>query len=229
MFDKLNIKGFAEATFKLLKCDHFANLFRYNRETLIEILGNADGNAFADVQQSLLNDPIQDYMIMGALGFTSIARKKWQSILQSITVKELFDMYINCIKNATLMEGALGLAVPSIRNTVTAKTIANEFDFFAEDICFILDNCNLINSKGQADSVKGQIRFTGFRNQQLKEQLCNAAYDADDSSVTKKTNILLIPYEGFSSSKVTKAQSIPGIKIIPINDFLANIGNYVEV
>ena len=55
------------------------------------------------------------------------------------------------------------------------------------------------------------------------------ANDADDSSVTKKTNILLIPYEGFSSSKVTKAQSIPGIKIIPINDFLANMENYVEV
>ena len=47
--------------------------------------------------------------------------------------------------------------------------------------------------------------------------------------IKKKTNILLIPYEGFSSSKVTKAQSIPGIKIIPINDFLANMGNYVEV
>ena len=229
MFDKLNIKGFAEATFKLLKCDHFANLFQYDRETLVEILGNADGNAFADVLQSLLNNPQQDYMIMGALGFTSIARKKWQSILQIITVKELFDMYLNCIKNDTLMEGALGLAVPSIANTVTAKTIANEFNFFAEDIDFILNHIKLINSKGQADSVKGQIRFTGFRNQQLKEQLCNAGYDADDSSVTKKTNILLIPYEGFSSSKVTKAQSIPGIKIIPINDFLANMGNYVEV
>ena len=71
-----------------------------------------------------------------------------------------------------------------------------------------------------------QIRFTGCRDQQLAELLCNAGYDADDSSVTKKTDILLIPYKGFVSGKVTKAPQ--NCMIVPIADFKSNMEFYLR-
>ena len=85
----------------------------------------------------------------------------------------------------------------------------------------------MINSFGNSDICKGEIRFTGFRNLQLAEQLNTAGYDAGDGSVTKKTDILLIPYEGFSSTKVSKAMSNPNTKIIPVQEFIENSEMYV--
>jgi hypothetical protein len=72
------------------------------------------------------------------------------------------------------------------------------------------------------DQIKGQIRISGFRNPQLLEQLITAGFDAGDGSVTKATDILIIPYEGYSSGKVTKALNNPSTKIITINDFIEN-------
>ena len=226
MFSKMNMKGFAEATFKALHCNNFYQLFEYSELKLIELLGEADGKAFYSVLKGLLNNPQNDYMILGALGFTSIARKKWQTILKFITLRELYSLYKNS-NSVENLEGQLKLIVPNI-GEITAKTIAKEMSFFEQDILFIINNIHLVNTKDHASNTKGQIRFTGFRNQQLKEQLCNAGYDADDSSVTKKTDILLIPYDGFVSAKVTKANQL-GIKIIPIQDFLDNMNKYIQI
>ena len=66
-----------------------------------------------------------------------------------------------------------------------------------------------------------------IRNKQLSELLCNAGYDADDSSsVTKKTDILLVPYEGFSSSKVNKVSE--SCKVIPIDQFISNMDQFLD-
>ena len=72
-----------------------------------------------------------------------------------------------------------------------------------------------------------KIRFTGVRNKQLAELLNTAGCDAGEGSITKDTDILLIPYEGFTSSKVTKAMSNPQIKIVPIQQFIDNMNDYI--
>ena len=82
---------------------------------------------------------------------------------------------------------------------------------------------------GHVIEEKIEIRFSGIRNKQLSEQLNTAGYDADDSgSVTKNTKILLIPYEGFNSSKVSKAMKNPGTLIIPIQDFIDKMDEYLS-
>ena len=64
----------------------------------------------------------------------------------------------------------------------------------------ISDNAidKLVNEKnklGVSNDDKIQIRFTGIRNLQLSELLINKGYDADpNGAVTKRTNILIIPY-----------------------------------
>jgi hypothetical protein len=50
-------------------------------------------------------------------------------------------------------------------------------------------------------------------------------YDASDKSVTKDTFILLIPHNGYTSSKLSKVG--PDTKVIPIEEFKNNMSKYL--
>lgn len=51
-------------------------------------------------------------------------------------------------------------------------------------------------------------------------------YDIDDSGITKKTDILIVPYAGFKSGKVQKAQQ-QNTLIVPIQDFVSETLKYL--
>jgi hypothetical protein len=183
-------------------------------------LGTADSAAMKQIISSMYNDTWNDYMIMGALGFSGLSRKKWQAILQHATVAEFqtafnagFDVFRDFVICLNL--------TPAI-----TKTLIEQWEFFAQDIQFIVTTMHLIDTKGNQITYKKQIRFTGFRNPQLCEQLNTAGYDADDGSITKKTDILLVPYAGFTSTKVDKALKY-GAQVIPVQQFLDNTNLYL--
>ena len=226
MFAKMNIKGFAEATFNALNVSSLRELCSISYDQFISILGEADGNSmYQIIWNNLLSKSQKDYIIMGALGFTSIARKKWEDILKHVTLKELHDNYQSLL-NMNLhpqeifskFSYYLSSKIPNI-GMMTCNTIVAEFPYFFEDIKFIVNSMIIEDSYGKDNSGKLQVRFTGFRNSQLVEQLITAGYDAGDGSITKNTNILLVPYNGFTSSKVTKAQKIPNILIMTETEF----------
>lgn len=217
MFAKMNIKGFAEATFVVLNKSNLRDICCMSEIELVRILGNADGKAMYQVIYNLLNTEQKDYIIMGALGFTGIARKKWKDILKYVTLSDMCKVFSQSSNESEFLY-YLNSKIPNLGD-ITGKTIAHEFSYFFEDIIFIVNNFNLLDSFGEDDSNKIQVRFTGFRNSQLVEQLITAGYDAGDGSVTKDTNILLVPYNGFVSSKVTKASKIPNIMIMTESEF----------
>lgn len=217
MLEKMNLKGFGESSMKSLGAYHLKDIVNLDEEFLISRLGEADGRSFAELMNKFKTEPIYDYIVMGSLGFTGIARKKWQIVLNSITLKDLVEAYQHDALNEALM-------VCKGVGPVMRDTIVSEFEFFYEDILFIVAMLNLINSKGM--EARKVIRFTGCRDSQLEEQLCNAGYDADSSSsVSAKTNILLVPYEGYESSKTKRAVNA---KIIPIEDFRGNMDFYLS-
>ena len=226
MMSKLNIKGFAEAAFKAMpEMDHLYKLYQVQNplEYYCNILGTANGTNFVDTLNRLTVDPIKDYIAIGALGFTSIAHKKWKSILGYIRLVDLYTMYVKS-KNETDFLLALKGAIPKIGD-ITARTIAREFKFFDYDIALII-TWNIIDSYGQ-NEAKMQIRFSGCRNKQLCELLTNAGYDADDdSSVTSKTDLLVIPFNGFMSNKVRKAQANKCV-IVTKDEFESNPSKYL--
>ena len=230
-FAKLNIKGFADATFKAIReMDHLYKFYEPNatKEYFVEKLGEADGHNMVECLNNLITQPIKDYILMGSLGFTSIAYKKWQSILQNITINDMYNSYISLNDPIRFREWLITMS-PGIGD-VTVNVIANEFGFFLKDIELFTRMNNIINSFGMDNSNKIKIRFSGCRNLQLAELLCNSGFDADgDSGVTKDTDILLIPYDGFSSGKVTKAKNNPKTKIIPIDEFITNMDKYIGI
>ena len=224
MFAKLNIKGFADATFVALGKTHLYELFGLNLDWLRNRLGEADGYKFRAALNTLCIEPVKDYILMGALGFTSMAHKKWQAILKQITLKDLYGLYLSS-KTEEEFRFKLINRITNI-GEVTSYTIAKEFPFFEKDILTVLNNGNIEDSYGSTVASKAQIRFTGIRNKQLSELLCNAGYDADDSSSAgKKTDILLVPYDGFSSSKVSKVSE--SCMIIPIDEFIQHMELYI--
>ena len=225
MFSKLNIKGFAEATFKAIPdIDHFYKLFEHDLLFYKSTLGEVDGTNMMTILDKFYKTPTPDYILIGALGFTGIARKKWQSILRCITIQDLYNIYTQYGKNKEQFREVLNQNIASL-GEITSITLANEFEFFEKDIEFIL-SLPIVNSYGTSLNTV-EIRFTGCRNLQLSEHLCNLGYDADQNSgVTKNTKILLIPYDGFKSNKVNKVSDT--CLVIPINDFIQNMDSILS-
>ena len=137
-------------------------------------------------------------------------------------------------------DSALTLMMASICDGLgykTSKTVVKERSFFMNDLVYIYNNMNnIIYSKcdpSEDISSKKVIRFTGVRDKELMTQLCSIGHDASEGSVTKKTNILIVPYNGFDSTKVKQAQKYNSngtgnILIIPLSEFKVNQSKYLN-
>ena len=198
MMKKLAFKDFSEAYVKLLRIDSLRTLLSYPNEQAESIIGKVMADKFSQRIYELLTTPIEDYKLVGALGFTSIAADKWKIILK--------DIKLESIVNGDLRE------ISNILNTIpgigpkTAQTIVEERDLFRGDLEVILKMSNVKSTYGNF-TESPQVRFTGIRDRDLEQAFNDAGFDADgNKNVTKKTQILIVPYSGFESRKT---KSVP--------------------
>lgn len=223
MLQKMGIKGFAESTIRTLNVNSLTKLMSLSIEELIEKLGNVTGlSLWTDLREISELKIKLDYVLIGSIGFTGVAQQKWRNVLAGYTLSELIDIADNNTKDV------FEVLLSQIRGVgpLTAKTIANEYPFFREDLITIRDQFKYIDSK-YVEKPKGKkIRFSGCRNLQLVEQLCNLGCDASDGGITKDTDILIIPYTGYTSTKVTKASD--SCIVIPIDEFISNMESYIN-
>ena len=220
MLQKLNIKGFAESMLTRASLYTLEDMVNVKEETLSPIIGPTNAINFVSSIQTLLSTPTEDYRWIGSLGFTNVAAKKWKIVFSALTLKEFVDIMDNKFIDEAdqILLNIPGLGMAAIH------TILTEYDYYKSDFHIILEKANIIDSK--FIKTKKSIRFTGCRNKQLEELLRNQGYDADgDGSVTKNTDILIIPYDGFSSTKTAKVG--PNTIIVPINEFEANMSKYL--
>ena len=237
MIFKLGIKDFSEASVQLLPATHFYQLMEMKLEDF-DILGPTNKFKLYGQLQELKLNPLSDYRIIGALGFSNIADKKWKIIFSVYTLVDIYNLFIKeestGLDNIMNSKGCIYENVTDLLSNikgigpVTARVISDEMEFFKDDIKYIIDHNMYIPSKIGLGKAKYQIRFSGFRDQLLCDALNNnPEIDCDDNgSVTKNTSFLLIPYVDFTSSKTAKAQSY-GIPIITVKDFLENTGKYI--
>ena len=69
-------------------------------------------------------------------------------------------------------------------------------------------------------------RHVGLVAERAAYVLKTLGYDASDKSVTKSTDILLVPNEEFTSSKLSKVG--PNTLIIPVREFIDNMQYYLS-
>ena len=217
MMSKLNLKDFGEETFRYLKTNSLTQLLNYTFEDLKD-LGELTANKLLERIDEIKTTPIYDYKLIGSIGFTGIAIETWKKILNIIP---LIDIRVKS-------DEELYMELKSIKGIgeVTAKTIVTERHDFEEDLDTILAIPSIMPSIGLREGKS--IRFTGWRpDEQLLNYLISRGCDArGDAGVTKTTDILVVPYEGFMSSKVSKAGE--NTLILSMDEFISNVDKYIS-
>ena len=195
MMSKLNLKDFGESTFRELGTQSLTELLNYTYED-VKKLGPATAEKLLDRINAVKSTPIKDYELMGSIGFTGIAIETWKKILNEIPFNKLVAMDDNSLYCELIAIKGIG--------GVTAKTIISERRDLADDISEIINLPNIVISYGM--KFGKIIRYTGCRpDDQLTQYLTSRGCDArGDAGVTKNTDILVVPYEGFTSSKTNK-------------------------
>ena len=217
MMDKLNLKDFSEETFRLLKTSSFSELMNYTVDDVKE-LGPNTANIFIDRINEIKNTPIYDYKLMGSIGFTGIAIETWKKILNQIPLMDI----------VSLPDEDLFLKLVSLKGIgdKTANIIVTERHDLSNDINAIISLPKLVISFGESNTGT-IIRFTGCRpDPELEMYLESKGCDArGNAGVTKATNVLVVPYEGFTSSKVSKVS--PECVIVDMAEFKQNPDKYI--
>ena len=219
MMDKLQITGFAEERMRDLKVYSFHELMELKLED-VSYIGDLTSQSLIDQLNNLRNGNVFDWRLVGALGFTDLAANKWKLILQNISLHELvcaIENYHHCgdTRIINILQNIKGIG------DVAIKTILNEYPYFIKDIYYILNDMKYQASQG-IKPIK--VRFTGVRDQKLVNILNEMGYDAGEGSVTKDTDILIVPSAGYNSGSKYNNAIKYGVKIIPIQDFINELG-----
>ena len=170
------------------------------------VLGEVNGQKILDRIYKLMNDPIYDYKIVGSLGFNGIAEGKWKIIFNNYSINDIMNMNSDVLRFSLSNIKGIG--------DETVNTIVEQMPYFKDDMNFIQSMKNVISTKGLKPL---QIRWTGIRDMNLMEKLELLGCDARDTSVTKDTNILIVPNMNYQSGKVSTAVKY-GVKIMPYNE-----------
>jgi len=215
MVQKLGLKDFGSARLTDLGITCFFSFIHYSEEDAINILGEVMGKKFMQRVKKIKENPMYDYFLIGAIGFSNIAAETWKKILNKVHLNDFLADN----------DDVLASKLSSVRGVgpETINTIIEERPEFGADLICMIEDCNVIITFGANQQSKGKIRITGFRDPELIEYLNSLGYDASDSGVTKDTSVLLIPYEGFSSSKIQKAERY-GVRIMTKDDFVKEVG-----
>ena len=221
MIKILGIKDFSVERIKSLRVSNLIELAKIPMDNLISILGEVNGTKlFNRIHDTLYNKKIKDYVLVSSLGYENISTLTWKKILTKLN-------FINFCKYI-LNNNSIGLYNELIQikgiGSATAETISYtscECEDVKSDLMFIL---SLIESGYVEISYSplekeyiAQVRFTGIRDPELELELSEAGYDCSGTaSVTKKTDILIVPYSGFESSKTAKLRI--GAVVMPIEE-----------
>lgn len=217
MMAKLNLKDFGEETFRLLKTESFGELMNYTKEYLSNYLGDITASKMIDRINEIKTTPIYDYKLIGAIGFTGIASETWRKILNIISINDIINLSDDELRIVLMQIKGIG--------PKTIDIIVNERQYLMGDLIMINSLQNVIPSKGLKQGKT--VRYTGCRpDEDLTNYLTSLGCDArPDAGVTKTTDVLVVPYIGFSSSKVNKIgeQTI----VVDMASFKANPSQYV--
>lgn len=237
MLSKLDIKDFSDAAIEAIGNKSFVDMMNMSVDDL-SILGPTDRIKFYNQLQDLKINKLQDYRIIGALGFTNVASKKWKIIFQNITLLELFHLYYithNSNDSIITSDGnvydSLKDLIANIRGVgpITAQTIVDELPYFEKDINYIIENDMYIKTDIGSRYPKYKIRFSGFRDAELESVLNRFPFiDCDqDSGITKDVTILLVANTTSPpTSKVNKAIKY-GIPVVSVKEFLEHPKRYI--
>ena len=149
MLSKLGINDFSDAAVKQIGLNSFTQYMNMIPAQL-EYLGPTNSVKLYNSLQNLKVNKLEDYRIVGALGFTNIAAKTWKLIFKEISMKDLIYLSASNLYSRIVSIKGCG--------EVTANAILVERSYFMEDIKYIFDNNMYIATTGKEDTRSIIIR-----------------------------------------------------------------------
>lgn len=223
MLVKLGIKDISEERVKAIGLVSFTDLMNIETKRIYDGLGEAVGNTIIDQINLLKAAPIEDYMLIGALGFTGMAQKTWKSVLSVISIDEL--VALNDMELWSRLKPVKGIG------DATINTIKDERRYYINDIITILNMPNVVRTTGHIQNFDKRICMTNVRDNDgsIKKaiEFYNPNVELTDGSVTKNTDLLLVPYDGFTASGKVKTAVKYGIPIVSVGTFMKNVKLYI--
>ena len=154
---------------------------------------------------------LKDYEFFGALGIEGLQMRTFQLIFYNIKLTDFLDMIL--LKNYGLLKARL-VSIPGIGDSkalILIEYMKNPDNF--SYIRKLMKEITLQATYDSKNSMNGTVMFSGCRpNEDLESRLHNIGFEPVDSWKSDAI-ALIIPYEGFQSTKVSKA-TLKGVPII---------------
>ena len=220
-FNKMHIDGISYATVDVLYNEGFLKSIEdvYKLEKHRKEIEKLDGFGKQSVKLIIdsinQNREIPEQQLLGSIGIEGISTKTFEKILWQISYNELLDL---CKDDEMKAINTL-IAVNGIKEKTAVKII----DGIKENMSLIhkLEN-NLTLVPFVSKHGYFSVCFTKVRDDNIEKYIIDNGGEVTDT-VTKKTDLLVVPMMGVKSSKVSKAEKY-NIPIITINDAL----NYIS-
>lgn len=196
MLAKLNIKDFSVESIRALGVKSLTDLLNIGKEKVKSILGPTEADNLEIRLNELRTNVYPDFRIMGAIGFPNIGVETWKKILTKIKFEDIIKSSNDDLEK--YLSGIAGIG-PKTRDIILKYR-----PYFMKDMQTAF---NCLHYKSYSNTYRYEIRITGFRDQALLDKFNNAPtqeFNATDGSVTNSIFMLIVPYEGFVSSKVER-------------------------
>ncbi|MCM1439733.1 MAG: hypothetical protein NC131_11130 [Roseburia sp.] len=146
---------------------------------------------------------LNDYDFFGAMGIEGLKVKTFKQIFARIKLEDFLNMIH--LKNFGLLEAQL-MAVKGISSNKAADIVGYFQDpENAKELKNILKEIRLVQSYGTEEASRGKIVFTKCRpTPEVEEALAMNGWEPT-ASWSNSAKILVIPHEGITSGKVSKA------------------------
>ena len=162
------------------------------------------------------NREVPEQQLLGSIGIEGISTKTFEKVLWEISYDELIKL---CEEKNDIKAFNTLIAVNGIKEKTAIKIV----DGIRENLSLIhtledeLVLIPFVNKHGRFS-----VCFTKVRNDTIEKYIVDNGGEVTDT-VTKKTDLLVVPMIGVKSSKVSKAEKY-GIPIISIDESL----NYIS-
>ena len=211
MANKFNFTDFSEETLTLLGITTFVDLVNVNNPLLMQ-LGPIEQRNYLDRVESLLNNPIEDYKVLSALGFTSMGDERWKLIMKYLSYDDIVTM-----PDEQLIEELV--KIKSIGSKMAASIVSERY-LYNKDMNDARNMLKIISTQSSVELPK--VSFTGFRDDALQAKLYELGYDAGDYGVTSATAFVVAADKNSRSGKVNKAIS-KGIPVYSKDEIIAKL------
>lgn len=220
-------KGILTKLFEAGLIECIGDLYRLTPEKIMTLDGfkeKSANNICDSIRKASVDVPLSRWL--GALPIKDISAKTWQLVIDAkfpMDEMKATNAYRHAIETGTpdsfMMECIPNYVYGFSSNTYAA--MREGLVLYWDEIQDVIKYVNLRCLTNLNRHIKGRVTLTGTRDDKLTEYLTEKGYDVNDYSA--KTIALIIPYEGYVSSKVVKARKT-GIPVYTIEQAYEALG-----